>query len=186
MSTKDLGNKEIMAENLKYELDKHGMTVANLADSLNLSYSTVRDWLKANTYPRIDKIEMMANFFHISKSDLVEKKSDREETLSFNSGKEFDEYREKLLKQEEDDIWEKFIIHYPTEKDFKEKFSKNEDVKNMLWQLLYMLDDMPERVSDLQRLTEISGIVSDSGWDFIKQSAEMVFHNEFDDPDRTK
>ncbi|MFK4817235.1 helix-turn-helix domain-containing protein [Lactococcus petauri] len=164
MVTKDLGNKEIMAENLKYELDKRGMTVANLADSLNLSYSTVRDWLKANTYPRIDKIEMMANFFNISKSDLVEKKSD----LS------------------EDDIWENFIIHYPTEKEFKEKFSNNEDIKNMLWQLLYMLDDMPERVSDLQRLTEISGMVSDSGWDFIKQSAEMIFHNEFSDSDETK
>lgn len=164
MVTKDLGNKEIMAENLKYELDKRGMTVANLADSLNLSYSTVRDWLKANTYPRIDKIEMMANFFNISKSDLVEKKSD----LS------------------EDDIWEKFIIHYPTEKEFKEKFSNNEDIKNMLWQLLYMLDDMPERVSDLQRLTEISGMVSDNGWDFIKQSAEMIFHNEFSDSDETK
>lgn len=164
MVTKDLGNKEIMAENLKYELDKRGMTVANLADSLNLSYSTVRDWLKANTYPRIDKIEMMANFFNISKSDLVEKKPD----LS------------------EDDIWENFIIRYPTEKEFKEKFSNNEDIKNMLWQLLYMLDDMPERVSDLQRLTEISGMVSDSGWDFIKQSAEMIFHNEFSDSDETK
>lgn len=164
MVTKDLGNKEIMAENLKYELDKRGMTVANLADSLNLSYSTVRDWLKANTYPRIDKIEMMANFFNISKSVLVEKKSD----LS------------------EDDIWENFITHYPTEKEFKEKFSNNEDIKNMLWQLLYMLDDMPERVSDLQRLTEISGMVSDNGWDFIKQSAEMIFHNEFSDSDETK
>ncbi len=186
MIKKDLDNKEIMAENLKSELDKHGMTVANLADSLDLSYSTVRDWLKANTYPRIDKIEMMADFFGISKSDLVEKKSDHQDKLNFNSVKEFDEYREKFLKQEEDDIWENFTIHYPTEKEFKEKFSNNEDVKNMLWQLLYMLDDMPERVSDLQRLTEISGMISDKGWDFIKQSAEMVFHNEFDDSEKNE
>lgn len=32
--------------------------------------------LKGNTYPRIDKIEMMANYFGIEKSDLIEDKSD--------------------------------------------------------------------------------------------------------------
>ena len=30
------------------------------------------DWLKAKTYPRIDKIELLANYFSVSKSDLVE------------------------------------------------------------------------------------------------------------------
>ncbi|GEM_PF-1473555 len=88
MITKDLGNKEIMADNLKKQLDKRGMTVADLSEALNFKYSTVRDWIKGNTYPRIDKIEMMANYFNISKSDLVERKADREEPKTIDFVKE--------------------------------------------------------------------------------------------------
>ncbi len=36
---------------------------------------TFSDWVNAKTYPRIDKIELMANYFGISKSDLVEDRS---------------------------------------------------------------------------------------------------------------
>ena len=36
--------------------------------------STFSDWVNAKTYPRIDKIEMLANYFGINKSDLIEDK----------------------------------------------------------------------------------------------------------------
>ncbi|MCR5072767.1 MAG: hypothetical protein K6A39_02915, partial [Clostridiales bacterium] len=39
------------------------------------------DWEKGNTYPRIDKIEMLANFFHIQKADLIEEKSREDQDL---------------------------------------------------------------------------------------------------------
>jgi uncharacterized protein (UPF0218 family) len=32
----------------------------------------VASWLQADSYPRIDKIEQMAKYFHVTKSDLVE------------------------------------------------------------------------------------------------------------------
>lgn len=38
---------------------------------------TFSDWINAKTYPRIDKIELMANYFGIEKSDLVEDKKVR-------------------------------------------------------------------------------------------------------------
>ena len=44
---------------------------------LGFAYSTVTDWINAEKYPRIDKIEIMANFFGISKADLVEPKNTR-------------------------------------------------------------------------------------------------------------
>ena len=37
--------------------------------------STFSDWVHARTYPRIDKIELMANYFGIEKSDLVEERT---------------------------------------------------------------------------------------------------------------
>jgi len=67
-----LGNKQVMAKNIRYYMEKHGLNATDLALELDFKYSTVLDWLKANTYPRIDKIEMMANYFKIEKSDISE------------------------------------------------------------------------------------------------------------------
>lgn len=74
-----LGNKQVMAKNIRYYMEKNGLNATDLALELDFKYSTVLDWLKANTYPRIDKIEMMANYFKIEKSDLVEDKSTKSE-----------------------------------------------------------------------------------------------------------
>ncbi|WP_425234130.1 helix-turn-helix domain-containing protein [Streptococcus suis] len=67
-----LGNKEIMAENIKYFMDKKGVDRNQLCADLDLKYMTVSDWINAKSYPRIDKIELLANYFGVSKSDLVE------------------------------------------------------------------------------------------------------------------
>jgi transcriptional regulator with XRE-family HTH domain len=69
-----LGNKAIMAKNICKFMETHGLKRADLANILDVPYPTVSDWINAKTYPRIDKIEMMANYFNISKSDLVEDK----------------------------------------------------------------------------------------------------------------
>lgn len=72
----DLGNKEIMAQNLQRLMDSRGIDRNRLCADLGFKYTTLTDWLKGNTYPRIDKIEMMANYFGVEKSDLIEDKSD--------------------------------------------------------------------------------------------------------------
>ena len=72
----DLGNKNIMAANIRYYLEANNMKRKDLCDALGFKYSTVTAWLNAEKYPRIDKIEMMANYFRISKSDLVERQSE--------------------------------------------------------------------------------------------------------------
>ncbi|MCL1951736.1 MAG: hypothetical protein FWF60_02790 [Oscillospiraceae bacterium] len=48
-----------------------------MCDILGVAYTTFSDWYNGNKYPRIDKIEMMANYFGILKSDLVEDKEGR-------------------------------------------------------------------------------------------------------------
>ncbi len=67
-----LGNKEIMAKNIQYYMDKYGKTRQDMCEALGVKYTTFTDWVKGNSYPRIDKIELMANYFGISKADLVE------------------------------------------------------------------------------------------------------------------
>lgn len=67
-----IGNKQIMADNIKRFLNAKNMNPHQLSIELGFKYTTVNDWVNAKTYPRIDKIEKMADFFKVSKSDLVE------------------------------------------------------------------------------------------------------------------
>ena len=68
-------NKEIFANNLSFYMEQKGVDRNTLCADLDLKYTTVRDWLKGITYPRIGKIELLANYFNINKSDLIENKN---------------------------------------------------------------------------------------------------------------
>lgn len=77
----DLGNKKIFAKNLNYYMKINKKTRPDVCRDLDIPYSTFTDWCNANIYPRIDKIEMLANYFDIKKSDLVEDKDKLYEQL---------------------------------------------------------------------------------------------------------
>lgn len=68
----NLGNKEIFAKNLAYYLEKSGRDQKEVAEVVGVAPSTFNEWMKAKKYPRIDKIEILANYFGILKSDLIE------------------------------------------------------------------------------------------------------------------
>ena len=67
-------DKMIFVRNLNYYLDKSGRKQTDIADYLGVSKSTVSDWCKGNMVPRMGKIEKLANYFGILKSDLIEEK----------------------------------------------------------------------------------------------------------------
>lgn len=68
----NLGNKEIFAKNLKRYMSKNDVDRNELSKHLNIAYTTLSDWINAKKYPRIDNIEILANYFNIDKSDLIE------------------------------------------------------------------------------------------------------------------
>lgn len=67
-----LGNKQIFAKNLKRFMERDGVDRNKLCVDLGFNYTTVCGWLSAQKYPRIDKIELMAHYFRVSKADLIE------------------------------------------------------------------------------------------------------------------
>lgn len=81
----NLGNKEIMAKNLKHYLARSGKTQKEIASVVGVAPSTFNDWLKAKKYPRIDKIEILADYFGILKSDLIEEKSKEYKDIEKNN-----------------------------------------------------------------------------------------------------
>jgi transcriptional regulator with XRE-family HTH domain len=70
----NIGNKEVMSKNLKYYISKSGKDRRELAEIWGFPYSTVTEWINGRKYPRIDRIEVMADYFGILKSDLIEDK----------------------------------------------------------------------------------------------------------------
>lgn len=90
-----LGNKEIMAQNIKYFLNLNNLNQTEFCKLLGLKMATLSDWLNAKTYPRIDKIELMANFFGVDKSALVEKQSiqDKIDTTDLRESKLINHFR---------------------------------------------------------------------------------------------
>lgn len=70
-----LGNKEIMAKNISRLMKENNIDRNKLSRDLKISYTTLSDWINAKTYPRIDKIEMLAKYFGVEKSSLVESPS---------------------------------------------------------------------------------------------------------------
>lgn len=68
----NLGNKETMAKNIRYYMNLYGKSRQEMCTALGVKYTTFTDWVNGNAYPRIDKIELMANYFNITKADLVE------------------------------------------------------------------------------------------------------------------
>lgn len=65
-------NKEIMARNIKLQMEKNGVNATELCKALDIKQNTFSDWINAKNYPRIDKIEKLAQYFGISKALLVE------------------------------------------------------------------------------------------------------------------
>lgn len=67
--------KIIFSKNLKKYMQLNNKTQQDLIKDLGLSSSTVSNWCTGQKLPRMNKIEMLASYFGINKSDLLEEKN---------------------------------------------------------------------------------------------------------------
>ena len=72
-------SKEVFAKNLKKLMEGKEINQKELAKIIGVSAPTMNDWLQAKKYPRIDKIEKLADYFGVLKSDLIEEKKEETE-----------------------------------------------------------------------------------------------------------
>lgn len=68
----ELGNKDVFSTNLTYYLAQKDVMQKDLAKHLGISQASVNDWIKKRTYPRMDKLQMTAEFLGVKMTDLVE------------------------------------------------------------------------------------------------------------------
>lgn len=69
-----MDNKEIFSKNLRRLMEQKGVSRQDLSKILGVSYFTISDWVNGKKYPRMDKVEMLADYFGVLKSDLIEEK----------------------------------------------------------------------------------------------------------------
>jgi transcriptional regulator with XRE-family HTH domain len=96
-------NKKIMARNIKRYMEQKGVTNQQLCEDLGFKYTTFIDWIKAVTYPRIGKIEAMADYFGILKSDLIEEK------MTDEKGKDNELLAEIIVRMRMDDEFKSLV-----------------------------------------------------------------------------
>lgn len=64
--------KAVFSSNLRRYMERDHRTIARLAEDLGLPFSTVSDWVHGKKYPRMDKVQALADYFNILKSNLTE------------------------------------------------------------------------------------------------------------------
>ncbi len=65
-------SKEILSTNIKNLLKIHGYSREDCAKALNVKYTTFCDWAKGRTYPKMEYINMLAEFFGVKSYALTE------------------------------------------------------------------------------------------------------------------
>lgn len=110
-----MNNKEIFSYNLNFYMNQNGKSRNDVANAIDTSYFTVTDWVRGKTYPRMDKVELLAKYFNVKIADLVEEKtiennpeematihaeiiSDKEYVAMYKNFKLLDESQRKIVK----------------------------------------------------------------------------------------
>lgn len=76
--------REVFAKNLKKYLELNDKQPVDIVNDLGIPFSTVSNWVNGLKLPRMGKIELLAQYLHIEKSDLLEEKTDNSENYYLN------------------------------------------------------------------------------------------------------
>lgn len=73
----DSEQKKIFAKNLTSLLSSRNKTQKEVADAIGVSPQTFNTWCQGIALPRMGKVQKLADYFSISKSDLIDEKINR-------------------------------------------------------------------------------------------------------------
>lgn len=104
-----MDNKEIFSINLKRLMERKGVSRQDLSKVLGVSYFTISDWVNGKKYPRMDKVELLADYFGVLKSDLIEDKGTNETLPQEQELTEGEELLLELFRQIPDDAQKMYL-----------------------------------------------------------------------------
>lgn len=96
-----MDNKNVFSRNLRYQMELHNKSRQDISDALGISYFTVTSWVNGTKYPRMDKVEKLATYFGILKSDLIEEKTDEHREMQ----KKNDTITDVVIRMQTDEVF---------------------------------------------------------------------------------
>lgn len=81
----DEQQKKVFARNLNKYLEISGKTQREVAQAIGVIPTTFNTWCLAQSLPRMGKVQALADYFGINKSDLIEDKSNEDEEYYLNA-----------------------------------------------------------------------------------------------------
>lgn len=73
--------RRVFAKNLLYYIQLNDKQQKEVAEDLGMNASTLNMWCKGNSIPGMGKIQKLADYFGIGKSDLLDEKLDSDPML---------------------------------------------------------------------------------------------------------
>lgn len=67
--------KSIFSKNLRHYMNLNNKSQIDLINDLGFNKSAVSTWWNGTRLPRMDKVDLLAKYFNIKRSDLIEDKS---------------------------------------------------------------------------------------------------------------
>lgn len=78
----DTEQRTIFSTNLNRYLSNSGLTQKEVADKIGVSPQTFNTWCKGIAIPRMGKIQKIADYFGIQKSDLIDESSSSDKNVT--------------------------------------------------------------------------------------------------------
>ena len=73
--------KRIFSKNLRYYMNLNNKEQIDLINDLGFNKSAVSTWCNGTRLPRMDKVDMLARYFKIRRSDLIEERKDTSNSI---------------------------------------------------------------------------------------------------------
>lgn len=93
--------RRIFARNLSRYMELCNKKQADIINDLGINKSAVSTWINGTRMPRMDKVQALADYFGINKSDLLEDKGAQEEDNSYYIDEDAKELAQFLFKNPE-------------------------------------------------------------------------------------
>lgn len=96
-----MNSRDIFINNLKAIMKDRKVSRRQLAEGLNIPYTTLTDWCTGRIFPRVEKINLIADYFNIKKSDLIEEITDEDDDALYDDVVKVDVFSKLFL----DSVW---------------------------------------------------------------------------------
>lgn len=96
-----MNSRDIFINNLKAIMKERKVSRRQLAEGLNVPYTTLTDWCTGRIFPRVEKINLIADYFNIKKSDLIEEITEEDDDALYDDVVKVDVFSKLFL----DSVW---------------------------------------------------------------------------------